>query len=72
MDQAAVDRIMGHAPHSNDMSAVYRERMTDKRLFRVANHVRKWLFRRKSSRKTVAVPASPSPAGKLTAHGKYI
>ena len=30
MDQAAVDRIMGHVPNAKDMSAVYRERMTDK------------------------------------------
>ena len=59
MDQPAVDRIMGHVAHANDMSAVYRERMTDKRLFRVANHVRKWLFRRKPSPKTSAAPASP-------------
>ena len=55
---------MGHAPQARDMSAVYRERMTDKRLFRVANYVRKWLFNRKSSRKVEpAAPASPSPAG---------
>jgi len=58
MDQAAVDRIMGHAPRANDMSAVYRERMTDKRLFRVANHVRKWLFKRKPSRKKAGECAS--------------
>jgi len=64
MDQAAVDRVMGHAPGARDMSAVYRERMTDKRLFRVANYVRKWLFNRKSPRKVEpAAPASPSPAG---------
>ena len=50
MDQAAVNYIMGHIPGSNDMSAVYRERMTDKRLFRVAKYVRKWL-NSKSSRK---------------------
>ena len=62
LDQAAVDRIMGHAPHSNDISAVYRERMTDKRLHRVANHVRKWLFTRKPC-KSSAAPVSPSPAG---------
>jgi integrase len=51
-DQAAVDYTMGHAPDSNDMSAVYRERMTDRRLFQVAKCVRKWL-RRKSSRKAL-------------------
>jgi integrase len=42
-DQAAVDYIMGHVPKSDDMSAVYRERMLDKRLFRVARYVRNWL-----------------------------
>lgn len=43
-DQAAVDAIMGHAPKSDDMSAVYRERMTDERLKAVSDHVRKWLM----------------------------
>lgn len=43
-DQAAVDTIMGHAPHANDMSAVYRERMTDARLQAVSDYVRHWLF----------------------------
>ena len=43
-DQAAVDAIMGHAPKSDDMSAVYRERMTDERLKAVTDHVRAWLF----------------------------
>jgi len=61
MDQAAVDRIMGHAPRANDMSAVYRERVTDKRLFRVARHVRKWLFNSKPSPKTSDAPVAPSP-----------
>lgn len=61
-DQAAVDRFMGHAPRANDMSAVYRERMADKRLFRVAKHVRKWLFTRRPC-KTSAAPSSSFPAG---------
>lgn len=43
-DQAAVDAIMGHAPHSNDISAVYRERITDERLKAVTDHVHAWLF----------------------------
>jgi integrase len=54
MDQAAVNYIMGHIPGSNDMSAVYRERMTDQRLFRVAKYVRKWL-NSKPSRKAAPV-----------------
>ena len=64
-DQAAVDYIMGHAPDSNDMSAVYRERMTNRRLFRVAKYVRQWL-RHKPSRKT-SQPASSAPAVAATA-----
>ncbi len=43
-DLAAAQSIMGHAPSSADMSAVYRERVDDKRLIAVTNHVRKWLF----------------------------
>ena len=43
-DMAAVESIMGHAPASGDMSAVYRERVDDARLLAVVEHVRKWLF----------------------------
>jgi len=43
-DQVAVDHVMGHAPASNDMSAVYRQRIEDDRLMAVAEHVRRWLF----------------------------
>jgi integrase len=43
-DQPAVDYVMGHASHHNDMSTVYRERVTDERLKAVADHVRAWLF----------------------------
>jgi integrase len=43
-DLAAVQAIMGHAPASNDMSAVYRERVDDSRLTAVSNHLRQWLF----------------------------
>lgn len=42
-DQPAVDAVMGHAPASNDMAAVYRERISDPRLVDVVNHVRTWL-----------------------------
>ena len=43
-DQIATSYIMGHAPHSSDMSAVYRESIEDDRLQAVANHVRGWLW----------------------------
>jgi integrase len=42
--QTAVDHIMGHAPKSDDMSAVYRERIGNDRLKAVTDHVREWLF----------------------------
>lgn len=43
-DQVAVDALMGHAPATNDMSARYRERISDDRLRTVSDHVRLWLF----------------------------
>ncbi len=42
--QIAVNAIMGHAAASNDMSAVYRERIDDDRLKAVTDHVRAWLW----------------------------
>lgn len=42
-DQVAVDYIMGHAPDSRDMSAVYRHKISDERLEDVSEHVRQWL-----------------------------
>ncbi len=41
-DQIAVSAIMGHVDDS--MSGIYRQRIEDDRLERVANHVRGWLF----------------------------
>ncbi len=43
-DLVAVQSIMGHAPASGDMSAIYRQRVDDDRLRAVVDHVRKWLF----------------------------
>jgi integrase len=43
-DLVAVQAIMGHAAASNDMSAVYRQRVSDERLRDVVGNVRAWLF----------------------------
>ena len=40
----AVDFLMGHAPPSNDMASIYRQKIDDDRLHTVVNHVRNWLF----------------------------
>jgi integrase len=42
-DQIPVDHIMGHSPPDDDMSAVYRQHISDDRLIAVTNHVRSWL-----------------------------
>ena len=42
-DQVAVNSIMGHV--DGTMAGVYRERISDQRLEKVANFVRTWLFR---------------------------
>jgi integrase len=41
-DQVATDYVMGH--EVPNMSAVYRETISDSRLKAVADHVRNWLF----------------------------
>lgn len=43
-DPVAVSAIMGHAPRSGDMSAVYRQGVSDDRLRAVVDVVRAWLF----------------------------
>lgn len=43
-DPAAVSAIMGHAPKSGDMQAVYRQLIPDDRLRAVVDVVRSWLF----------------------------
>jgi integrase len=49
LDFPAIGRIMGHAP--SGMAARYRERIDDKRLRAVAEHVRSWLFGKSRLRK---------------------
>ncbi len=48
-DLTATQSIMGHAPAAGDMSAVYRQRISDERLKAVTNHVHDWLFGPESS-----------------------
>ncbi len=43
-DPLAVRFIMGYTPAAADMSAIYRERISDTRLKAVTDHVRRWLF----------------------------
>lgn len=40
VDQVAVDFIMGHTPKSDDMAAVYRQKIPDERLVKVTDYVR--------------------------------
>ncbi len=43
-DLVAVQAIMGHAPSGSDMSAVYRQYVTDSRLKAVVDTVHRWLY----------------------------
>ncbi len=56
-DQAAIDYIMGHSADSDDISAVYRERMKPSRLFKVVKHIRRWALRVKKPKPVSAVMA---------------
>lgn len=49
-DPIATRHIMGHAESANDMSAVYREGVSDERLQAVVDHVRQWLYEAKKNR----------------------
>jgi integrase len=50
-DQVATDFVMGHSPDSDDMAAIYRLEVFDGRLIEVTNHVRKWLWPKRRSKK---------------------
>lgn len=45
-DLVATQSIMGHIPNENDMSARYRQRISDDRLRAVVDHVHDWLWPR--------------------------
>jgi integrase len=40
--QAVIDKIMGHVPKIDDMSAVYRQKIFDQQLLECTSHVRDW------------------------------
>jgi integrase len=42
VSQAVIDAIMGHVPASDDMSAVYRQKVFNEQLLHCTNHVREW------------------------------
>jgi integrase len=44
-DPQATSAIMAHVPRSDDMSAVYREQIDDRRLQAIVDHVHAWLFK---------------------------
>jgi integrase len=44
LDFPAVKYVMGHSALSSDMSAVYRQRISDDRVKRVCEHVRGWVY----------------------------
>ncbi len=43
-DEVATSAVMGHAAKKDDMAAVYRRKLTDQRLRKLADHVRLWLW----------------------------
>lgn len=43
VNQAVIDKIMGHTPRAGDMAAVYRQRIFDDSLRLCTDHVRGWL-----------------------------
>lgn len=47
-DQVAIDYIMGHTAASHNMAAVYRQKIYDEPLLKVANHVRDWFIGEKN------------------------
>lgn len=53
-DQIAVDHIMGHSPASEDMSATYRQSISDERLRAVADYVHAWLWSEKTTSESSA------------------
>jgi integrase len=63
-DHPAIEYILGHAPAANDMSAVYRERMSSKRLVKVVKYIRKWVglkSKGKAAEPTEATTPETSP-----------
>lgn len=81
LDQPAIDLVMGHSEDRNDMGANYRQDISDDRLQRVSQTVRKWLWPAGSEAAQLTIdaqaatedegqkpetPAVPKPGGKRT------
>ncbi|MFO0899850.1 MAG: integrase [Pirellulales bacterium] len=60
-DAVAVSSVMGHAPGTSDMAAVYREQVADERIKAVTDYVRSWLF--PPAKRAKPKPAKHVPAG---------
>jgi integrase len=43
-EKVAVQYMMGHAPDSKDISAIYREKVFQDKLLKVVNHIHEWLY----------------------------
>lgn len=56
-DHVATAAILGHIADENDMSAVYRERVSDVRLRKVTDYIRRWLYGPPATRLRLNLPA---------------
>jgi integrase len=71
-DQPAAMHVMGHADDDNDMSATYRQAISDERLKAVTDHVHAWLYppkkkaaeKKPATAKTAAAKKAPRAAKK--------
>lgn len=55
-DSIATSAILGHVPDADDMSAVYRERVSDFRLQKVVTFIHAWLFGKPATQPRLNLP----------------
>ena len=64
-DRDGVKAIMGHAPASGDMSAIYRQGFDDDRLRSIVDHVHGWLYAKPAKvKRAVAKKSKAEPANR--------